>query len=552
MQRAELQQFLPDKDSPDRFFALPELKYPREINAAVEMVDRHVEGGRGDDVAVYSRDRTLTFAQLKERSDRLGNALRTLDVAPGDRVFVRFPNRPEYVVTCLAIQKIGAIPLPSMKLLRAEEIEFMLSDAEAHTAVVAGDLLQEVVEANRSAGTLENVVVAGETERAGDFERYGMLLEKASPDLDLYETTRDDLALMAYTSGTTGRPKGTVHTHRELLAICDGYARYCLEPTPEDVFSGNPPIAFTYGYGVLVAFPLRFGASTALLEDADSLDLLEAIEEYGVTVMGTVPTAYNQMFKQSDDIAAEYDISSLRLLVSAGEPLPEHTYERLKEEIGVETTDGLGTTEMLHVFISHRLADDFDPSATGLQVPGYECKVVDPDTHEEVPRGEPGVLAVRGPTGIRYWNRPDEQSEAVHNGWNYPGDIFVHREDGRFEYKSRRDDLIITAGYNVPGPEVEGALEKHPEVSDAAVVASPDEERNQIVKAFVVLSRDRTGSDELIEELQGHVKDNLAPFKYPRAVEFVNELPRTETGKIRRTELRECERRQESQVMKDT
>ncbi len=536
------EEYLPDEDLPDLLHTVPEVHYPAEVNAAVEMVDVHVEAGRGDAVAVYFEDREITYRELKERTDRLGNALVDLGVAPGDRVFVRFPNRPEYVVACLAIQKVGAVPLPSMKLLRADDVEYVLSDSEARFAVVYDDLLEEVVEADEEADALEEIVVVGDADRG--FRSYDELIDGASPDLDVHETSREDLSLIAYTSGTTGKPKGTVHTHRQMLAICDGYARYCLEPSTDDVFSGNPPIAFTYGYGVLVAFPLRFGASTAILEDAAPGDLLEAIDRYDVTVMGTVPTAYNQMLSEHDDVAAAYDVDSLRLLMSAGEPLPEDTYDRVTAQLGVEVTDGIGTTEMLHIFISHRLSDEMDPTATGFPVPGYECKVVDPETYEELPRGEAGLLLVRGPTGVTYWNRPDKQAETVQEGWSIPGDIFVHREDGRFEYKSRRDDLIITAGYNVPGPEVEGVLQEREEVYEAAVVGSPDPERNQVVKAFVVLSEGYEAGAALTERLQEYVKAEIAPYKYPREVEYVEELPKTETGKIRRTELRERERRE--------
>ena len=541
MQENVPEDYLPTENLPDLLHTMPELHYPERVNAAIEMVDVHVERGRGDQVAVYFEDREITYRELKNLTDKLGNALVDLGVEPGDRVFVRFPNRPEYIVACLAAQKIGAVPLPSMKLLRAGDIEYVLSDSEANFAIVYDDLLAEVLEANEQAGTIDEIVVVEDNDVSHDFHAYDALIEEASSDLGAYETSRDDLSLMAYTSGTTGRPKGTWHTHRQMLAICDGYARYCLEPTEDDVFSGNPPIAFTYGYGVLVAFPLRFGASTVLVENATPTDLLDTIDRYDVTVMGTVPTAYNQMLSQHEHVAEQYDVDSLRLLMSAGEPLPEHTYEQVKSELGVETTDGIGTTEMLHIFISHRLSDDMDPTATGLPVPGYECKVVDPDTYEELPRGEPGLLLVRGPTGITYWNRPDKQEETVHDGWNIPGDIFIHREDGRFEYKSRRDDLIITAGYNVPGPEVEAVLQERKEVYEAAVVGSPDEERNQIVKAFVVLADGFDGDHALTTELQEFVKAEIAPYKYPREIEYVEELPKTETGKIQRTVLRDRE-----------
>jgi 2-aminobenzoate-CoA ligase len=533
---------LPDESAkPDYIHAVPEAHYPQQINVVDKLVDEHVREGRGDNDAIHFEDETITYAELQKRVNRIGNALRDLGVGTGDRVAVRFPNRPEAVVTCLAVQKIGGVALPSMKLLRAKELRYIINNAEAKAIVVYDDLLDEVENALPDLDTVENVIVA---ERSGvdhDRRSYDDLMESASPDLEGNETSRDDSALMLYTSGTTGRPKGALHTHRQVLASADTYARYCLEPTEDDVFGGNPPLPFAYGYGDLVTFPLRFGASTSIVEDATPGDLLEAVENHGITVLCSIPTAFNQMLSEYPDGPQEYDISSLRAGVSAGEPLTPTTFESFNEEYGVKLLDGIGTTEMLHIFISHRHDEEIDPSATGYPVPGYECKIIDPDTGEECERGEPGLLAVRGPTGIEYWDRPEKQAETVQDGWSYPGDIFVQREDGRLEYKSRNDDLIISSGYNIPGPEVEAVIQEQDFVSEVAVVGSPDEERGEIVKAFVVLTEETSESDGLVDEIQNHVKNSLAPYKYPREVEFVRELPRTETGKIRRTELREQE-----------
>ncbi|WP_205596856.1 acyl-CoA synthetase [Halostella salina] len=536
-------EYLPDESAaPDYINAVPEAHYPKEINTTDQLVDKHVREGRGDNVAVYFEDEEITYEQLQERVNRMGNALRDLGVESGDRVVVRFPNRPEPLVTCLAVQKIGAVALPSMKLLRAKELRYIVNNAEAKAIVVFDDLLDEVDEALPDLDTVEDVVVAERTGVDHDHHSYDAVMDEASPDLDAADTERDDLALMLYTSGTTGRPKGAVHTHRQLLASADTYARYCLEPSEDDVFGGNPPLPFAYGYGDLVTFPLRFGASTSLAQDAGPGDLLEAVENHGITVLCSIPTAFNQMLSEFPDGPEEYDISSLRVGVSAGEPLTPTTFESFEAEYGVELLDGIGTTEMLHIFVSHRHDEEIDPTATGFPVPGYECKIVDPDTGEECDRGEAGLLAVRGPTGIEYWDRPEKQADACRAGWSYPGDIFVMREDGRLEYKSRADDLIISSGYNIPGPEVEAVVQEHDAASEVAVVGSPHEERGEIVKAFVVLESGASGSEDLVEEIQNHVKNTLAPYKYPREVEFVDELPRTETGKIRRTELREQER----------
>jgi len=534
--------YLPAGDAaPEYLHAVPEVAYPKHLNVAEELVDRNLREGRGDNVAIMFADERITYADLAERVNRLGNALIDRGVEPGDRVVIRFPNRPESIVSILATQKIGAVALPSMKLLRAKELTYIIDNAEATTVIVYDDLLDEIEKALPELDTVEDVIVCERHDVDHDRLSYDNLTEAASPDLDAHDTDRDDLALMLYTSGTTGRPKGATHTHRQVLSTADSYARYCLEPTEDDVFGGNPPLPFAYGYGDLLTFPFRFGAATSLVEDATPGDLLAAVEDHGITILCSIPTAFNQMLSKHPNAPDEYDLSSLRLGMSAGEPLAPTTFDSVKDAYGIDVLDGIGTTEMLHIFISHRLHDEIDPSATGYAVPGYEAKVIDPDTGKEMDRGEAGLLAVRGPTGITYWNRPEKQAEAVRDGWSLPGDIFVHREDGRFEYKSRRDDLIVSSGYNIPGPEVEAVVEELEAVSEVAVVGSPDEERGQVVKAFVVLAEGVEESDALVEEIQDHVKATLAPYKYPRAVEFVAELPRTETGKIQRVKLRERE-----------
>ncbi|MGZ0747256.1 acyl-CoA synthetase [Haloparvum sp. AD34] len=545
MQESLTEEYLPsDSVAPDSVHSLPEQHYPKRINVVDELVDKHVREGRGDNVAIYFEDQEITYAELQEQVNRLGNALRDLGVEPGDRVVARFPNRPEAIVTCLAIQKIGGVALPSMKLLRAKELEYIINNAEATAVVVYDGLLDEVDNALPNLETVENVIVAERNGVDHDHQSYDELIEAADDQLEAHDTERDDLALMLYTSGTTGRPKGAVHTHRNVLSTADGYARYCLDPTEDDVFGGNPPLPFAYGYGDLVTFPLRFGASTSLVEDASPGDLLEAVEDHGISILASIPTGFNQILEQHPNGPEEYDVSSLRLGLSAGEPLTPTTFENFKSEYGVDLLDGIGTTEMLHIFISHRHDEEIDPSATGFPVPGYECKIIDPDTGEDLERGESGLLAVRGPTGMEYWNRPDKQREVTQDGWSIPGDIFVQREDGRFEYKSRSDDLIISSGYNIPGPEVETVIEEHESVSEVAVVGSPDQQRGEIVKAFVVRGENETDDDELVEEIQNHVKNTLAPYKYPREVVFCSSLPRTDTGKIRRTELREQEQEQ--------
>lgn len=542
MQENVPMEYLPEESArPDYINALPEVHYPKQLNAAEELLDRHVREGRGDNDAIYFEDETITYTDLQTRVNQVGNALRDLGVEPGDRVIVRFPNRPEAIVSCLAVQKIGAIAIPSMKLLRAKELTYIINNAEATAAIVYDDLLDELESARPALETLEDIIVVERNATDHDHHSYDALMAEADEQLEAYETHRDDLGLMLYTSGTTGQPKGAVHTHRQLLATADSYARYCLEPTEDDVFGGNPPLPFAYGYGDLVTFPLRFGATTSLIEDADPIDLLTTTDDHGITILCSIPTAFNQLLSKHPDGPEKYDVSSLRLGISAGEPLTPTTYTEFKDEYGIKLLDGIGTTEMLHIFVGHRHDDDVDPSATGYPVPGYECRVIDPDTGEELDQGESGLLAVRGPTGIAYWDRPEKQEEAVKNGWSLPGDIYARREDGRLEYKSRRDDLIISSGYNIPGSEVEATLEEQRSVSEVAVIGSPDEQRGEIVKAYVVTNDGSDETEELITTLQEHVKNTLAPYKYPREVEFVEKLPRTETGKIRRKELRERE-----------
>ncbi|MGQ4555361.1 benzoate-CoA ligase family protein [Halobellus sp. GM3] len=540
MQKNIPEPYLPE-NGPQLVHALPELHYPAEINVAETLIDRHVEEGRGDNVAIRFEDEEISYAELQTRVNRFGNALIGQGVEPGDRVVVRFTNRPEAVVSCLAAMKIGAVALPSMKLLRAKELVHIINNAEASTVIVYDDLLEEIESALPDLDTVENVVVVDRHGTDHDHADYDDLTAAADDDLDAYATERDDVALMLYTSGTTGQPKGAIHTHRQVLSTADSYARYCLNPTEDDVFGGNPPLPFAYGFGDLVTFPLRFGATSSLIENAAPGDLLEGIETHGITVLCSIPTAYNQILSKYPDGPEEFDTSSLRLAVSAGEPLTHSTFNRFKDSYGVEIYDGIGTTEMLHIFVSHREGEEIDPGATGYPVPGYECKVIDPETGEELPRGEAGMLAVRGPTGISYWNRPEKQDEALVDGWCLPGDIYVHREDGRLEYKSREDDLIVSSGYNIPGPEVEAVLEEREEVSEVAVIGAPDDQRGQVVKAFVVVSEGVDAADDLTETLQNHVKNTLAPYKYPRRVEYVRNLPRTETGKIQRVKLREGE-----------
>jgi 2-aminobenzoate-CoA ligase len=525
---------------PDLIYTLPELQYPDRLNLATELVDRHVESGAGDAVAIVTPARSLTYGDLQRDVNRIGNALLGLGVQPGDRVLLRMPNRAEFAAAWLAVQKIGAVSVSTMPMLRARELAYIISDAEAALAVVAGDLIEELEQAKeRTAGPLRIVTVGplGEASR-GRCESLESLAGSASGELAAYPTGRDAPALIAYTSGSTGTPKGACHAPSDILASADTYGRYILAPTSADIFGGHPTLAFTYGLGGILVCPLRFGARTVLTDRFSPEGLMETVAREKVTLLFCAATTY-RMLLQIEDLERRFDLGSLRLCVSAGEPLPAPVYEEWMRRVGVEILDSLGTTEMFHVFVCQRPGET-RPGATGLPVPGYEVRVVD-ENLQEVPAGTPGLLAVRGPTGCRYWKKPDRQREYVRGGWNIPNDVCVRDADGYFYYQCRNDDLIICAGYNIAAPEIESVLLEHPAVLEAAVVASPDAAKGFVPAAYVVLKSGAAAGDELTTALQEHVRRELAPYKYPRRIRFVDALPKTETGKIRRVVLRDRE-----------
>jgi 2-aminobenzoate-CoA ligase len=533
---------------PELLFTRPELQYPSTLNVATELLDVHVEGGHGARTAVLYRDDHLTYADLQRLTSRIGHALRRMGVEPGDRVAIRIPNRPAFVATWLAIQKIGAVGVATMPMLRARELAYIVNDCGVKVLIAATDLMDEI---DRARPSFDHSVIVAAAPLAAGRDVAGVdcwlddLAATAPASLDPHPTRRDDLALIAYTSGSTGAPKGTTHRPTDILAAADGYARIVLNPTPDDVFGGHPTLAFTFGLGGLLVFPLRFGAATALLDQFAPNTLLDVIARRRVSILFCAATTY-RILLQDSQLEIAHDLTSLRLCVSAGETLPAAVFKEWHGRTGVEILDGLGSTEMFHVFISAR-AGAVRPGATGTVVPGYEAKVVD-DQFREVENGKPGLLAVRGPTGCRYWQKPDRQREYVRHGWNVTGDVYIRDDDGYFWYQCRNDDLIISGGYNIAGPEVESVLLEHPAVLEAAVVASPDAVRGFVPKAFLVLKPDVPPSDDLVVELQEHVKRELAPYKYPRGIEFVSGLPRTETGKIRRVELRERERQRKAVI----
>ena len=521
----------PSEEWPALLLDRREFQYPARLNVAVELTDRMVERGFGDHVALIGNGRRRTYKELSDWSNRLAHALvETYGVRPGHRVLIRSGNNPALVAAWLAATKAGAVVVNTMPMLRAGELTKIVDKAEISLALTDSRIADEIVSCAKDSRFLKQVVPFDGTSNH-DAELDRVALDKPVR-FDAVPTSRDDVALLGFTSGTTGEPKATMHFHRDLLAIADGYAREVLGVTPDDVFVGSPPLAFTFGLGGLAIFPLRFGATATLLENASPANMVGIIETYKATICFTAPTAYRGMMAAMD---AGADLSSLRLAVSAGETLPASVFRDWTAKTGTPILDGIGTTEMLHIFISNRV-DDALPGCTGRLVSGYEARIVDEDMRE-VPRGTVGRLAVRGPTGCRYLADP-RQAAYVRDGWNLTGDAFSQDADGRFHFAARTDDMILSAGYNIAGPEVEAALLAHTDVGECAVVGRADEERGQIVTAFVVLRAGVAPDEATVKRLQDHVKACIAPFKYPRAITFVDQLPKTATGKIQRFRMR--------------
>lgn len=512
-------------------FLLDGFDYPEYLNAGVELTDRLVEKGLGDHTALIGNGRRRTYKELSDWTNRLAHALvENYGVKPGNRVLIRSANNPAMVACWLAATKVGAVVVNTMPMLRAGELAKIVDKAEITIALCDTRLMDEMVACAKDSPHLKKVIgFDGTANHDAELDR--VALDK-SVLFEAVKTGRDDVALLGFTSGTTGVPKATMHFHRDLLIIADAYAKEVLSVTSDDVFVGSPPLAFTFGLGGLAIFPLRFGAAATLLEQATPPNMIHIIETYKATISFTAPTAYRAMLKAMDEGA---DLSSLRVAVSAGETLPGPVFEEWLAKTGKPILDGIGATEMLHIFISNRF-EDMKPASTGKPVGGYEARVVDGDMNE-VPRGTVGKLAVRGPTGCRYMS-DDRQLEYVRDGWNLTGDAFMQDQDGFFHFAARSDDMIVSAGYNIAGPEVEAALFSHPEVAECAVIGAEDGERGQIVEAYVVLVQGVAADAATIKRLQDHVKATIAPYKYPRSVKFIDALPKTQTGKIQRFRLR--------------
>lgn len=512
-------------------FLLEGFDYPEQLNVGVELTDAMVAKGFGDHTALIGNGRRRTYKELADWTNRLAHVLsEDLGIRPGNRVLIRSANNPAMVACWLAATKVGAVVVNTMPMLRAGELGQIVDKAEISHALCDTRLMEELVTCAKTSDYLKSVVgFDGTLNHDAELDR--LALEKPV-SFEAVQTGRDDVALLGFTSGTTGAPKATMHFHRDLLIIADGYAQEVLDVRPEDVFVGSPPLAFTFGLGGLAIFPLRFGAAATLLENASPPNLIEIIQKYRATVCFTAPTAYRVMLQAMEQGA---DLSSLRAAVSAGETLPSPVYEDWMAKTGKPMLDGIGATEMLHIFITNRFSDH-RPACTGKPVSGYQVRVLDQDGNE-VPRGEIGRLAVKGPTGCRYL-ADDRQASYVQDGWNVTGDSFTMDAEGYLHFAARNDDMIISSGYNIAGPEVEAALLSHEAVSECAVIGAPDQARGSIVEAHVVLSAGHMPSEALVKLLQDHVKASIAPFKYPRSVVFAKDLPKTETGKIQRFRLK--------------
>jgi 2-aminobenzoate-CoA ligase len=520
---------------PEFRFDLPELQFPERLNCATELLDRHVKEGRGDRACVSAPGGpSWRYEDLQRQADRIAHVLvAECGLVPGNRVLLRAANKPMLVACWFAVMKAGGIAVGTMPMLRAKELGQIIDKGQVTTALCDAALRAELDAAAATSPRLGRIVCFGDVAAADGLE--ARMVRHQAPFTNI-DTAADDTCLLAFTSGTTGQPKATMHFHRDVIASCLCFPPHVLRAVPDDVFIGSPPLAFTFGLGGLTVFPMHIGASTVLLEKAGPPDLLEAIVAERATVCFTAPTSYRAMAAGArEKKIGVRDGGNLRKCVAAGEALPAATRALWKEATGIEIIDGIGATEMFHIFIA---ADEAHarPGATGTAVPGYHARVVDDDGHD-VPAGTIGRLAVQGPTGCRYLSDP-RQADYVKGGWNYTGDAYVQDGEGYFFYQSRTDDMIISAGYNIAAVEVEDVLLRHEAVAECAVIGHPDAERGQIVKAFVVLRSGRAGDEAMVKALQDFVKATVAPYKYPRAVEFRDALPRTETGKLQRFRLR--------------
>ncbi|WP_445458178.1 AMP-binding protein [Flavobacterium sp. HNIBRBA15423] len=516
---------LPSIDlQPNYLCDLPQFQHPEMLNCVERLLDNHIKNENGDAVCIRTFNETWTYKDLYEKANQIANILvDDLGLVSGNRVLLRSANNPMMVACWFAILKAGGIVVATMPLLRAKELTTIIDCAEIAIALCDSDLADELNQVESKFLKQKSFY------RNGDLDKF---MSSKSKTFNNYHSKADSVCIIGFTSGTTGMPKMTAHYHKDILNICEAFPPYSLQPTKEDIFIGSPPLGFTFGLGGLVLFPMYFGASTFLIEKPSPDLLLKAIEEYKVTICFTAPTAWRILTTK----LAEYNVSSLRKCVSAGETLPLQVWQDWYDATGLKIIDGIGATEMLHIFISSN-EENMIPGATGLAILGYEAKIID-EQGNKLPPNQPGKLAVRGITGCKYLNREEKQKEYVQNGWNITGDIFKQDENGYFWFVARGDDMIISSGYNIAAIEVESVLLTHEEVLECAVVGLPDTERGMLVSAHIVLKEKHKASDELAKSIQLWFKEIAAPYKYPRVIHFIESLPKTETGKIQRFKLK--------------
>jgi len=535
-------EYLPPREFwPKRLYTLPEFAtYAPRFNPTEELLGKAVAAGRGDRTAVLFDDQRITYSQLLTNANKLAGALRELGVKEGDRIILRTPNIPPALVANFAILKLGAVCTPTSPLFSRNEIAHVANDSEAVAIIVSAALLGEVEAARENLQTVQHIIVVGgdaADAKAKGFLAYGELLQSGNPDVDPVLRNREDVGLLLYTSGTTGRPKGTVHFVEELLIVPDSFGKYGWKVTENDVVGGSAPLAFGAGYSSYATIPFRFGAAASLIAKFDPEKMFETVQKHKVSILTLAPTAYRKML-QVPEAKTKYDLSSLRVCTGGGESLTAPTYYAWKEKFGLEIFEGLGTTEMMYVFASNVVSRKAKPGSFGQAVPGYELKVMD-EEGKEPKAGNIGHFMARGPTGTIYWRDPDKQRHAVNSeGWNRAGDFVYVDEEGYFWFVSREDDIIKSSGYRIGPEEIEVTLAAHPAVSEVGVIGVPDEVRGQIAKAFVVLKADQTLSPE---ELLAFCKGKIATYKLPREIVIVGELPRTPTGKLLRRVLKQRE-----------
>ena len=517
---------------PEFLFTTDELQLPARMNSAAELLDKQITRGHGPNNVILTPNETWSYRDLYEKSNRIARVLvDDLGLVPGNRVLLRSPNNPMLVACWFGVIKAGGVAVATMPLLRRRDLEPIVDKAQVQFALCDERLVDDLVAATQSSPYLRRILQFNGSGEAGAAAELEQLMAAREPSFSPVETAGDDPAIIAFTSGTTGQPKGSVHFHRDILAMCICGNSYVVRPEPTDIFIGSPPVAFTFGLGMLVGMPLYAGASVVLLETSPPLELAGAIDRFKATICASAPTAYRAILSHID----EFDLGSLKKSASAGEKLPLPTYREWLAATGIKMMDIFGSTEMIHVFIS-AVGDEIRPGATGKAVTGYQACILG-DDDRPAPPNTLGRLGVKGPTGCKYL-ADERQKNYVVNGWNLTGDMCTMDKDGYVWYQGRTDDMIISSGYNISGAEVEAALLPHPAVSECGVVGIPDEKRGMLIKAFIVLAEGFQSSERLVTELQDFTKQSIAPYKYPRVIEFITALPKTQTGKIQRNKLR--------------